>query len=60
MDRKEAYRRIDAAVYILQTEAGWTDQDVEHALDGLPREEAVEHAERCAKNALGLDDAKAA
>ncbi len=50
MDRKEAYRRINAAVRTLQNEAGWTDQAVDRALSGLSRDEAVHQAERLAES----------
>ena len=55
MERLEAYRRIDAAVAILE-EHGWTDGEVEALGDGLSREDAVAAYERQARKALGLED----
>lgn len=54
MDRKEAYRRIDAAVRILE-DNGWADTEVEALVDGLSHEDAVAAAERQARKALGVE-----
>ena len=45
MDRLEAQRRLFNAIQIL-LRRGWSQRHVNNMLDGLPREEAVELAER--------------
>lgn len=50
MDRIEAKQRIDAACELLKA-AGWTEQQLDAAISGLVREDAVEQAERLAANA---------
>lgn len=45
MERKEAQRRVDAAVAVLKLR-GFTQREIEGMLDGLQRDETVEEAER--------------
>ena len=53
MDRIEAYRRIDAAVVVLCNN-GWTGAEIERAVSGLDRDDAVSLVEREARACLGL------